>query len=207
MLVAAAEFLLLAEATHSILHTRGSSFAREAASVFGRAAVVDVAETVEGAPLFFYTQHKDLPDCAMPEFIRSSYKSNDPVRHSSEEAAFLPVSAGGLYAPTEKVTQNKSEWPRVCYREDSGTNVREMCSVQHTVCLCGTLTGSSSGHTASNNGNFDNGCNNNTCSQSNPNTLHFAHCVVSAEHYKNMTVDFRLQSCVPVLAESNGYSL
>jgi hypothetical protein len=68
-------------------------------------------------PLYFYSQHTELPLCAMPEFIRAAYNFSDHAEQST-----------GLTAGTP-------QQPLVCYAEDG----RSMCTVAYSVCPCSTL--------------------------------------------------------------------
>mmetsp|Transcript_4369 Transcript_4369/g.7109 ORF Transcript_4369/g.7109 Transcript_4369/m.7109 type:complete len:508 (-) Transcript_4369:198-1721(-) len=104
--LAAAEFWLLGE-TSFIVHSRASSFAREAAHRY-MVSVVDVTMDENNEGVYFFSQRDSLPFCGMPEFIRSSVSRSDGS-----------IGTG-------------SSSRRICYKEDS----RSMCTVVYHVCPC-----------------------------------------------------------------------
>eukprot|EP01041_Mallomonas_annulata_P001371 gene1371-2644_t len=103
---ALADFLLLGE-TVVVLHTRGSSFAREAASMHMR-PVIDVSvDPKNGSPIFFYTNDLTLPHCGSHEFTAVSLLTS-PHQHQR-----LPADSGTVEAVLD------------CYQEDIH---RRMCT-------------------------------------------------------------------------------
>lgn len=78
MLLALAEFYLLGESAY-IIHTRSSSFAREAGSLLMR-PVLDLI-TVGSSSVLFYTLNLYLAHCSSPDFIRSAYSTSGEARN------------------------------------------------------------------------------------------------------------------------------
>ncbi len=179
MVTAAAEFWLLGTlSTDLIIHSTGSSFAREAASVRG-IKVVDVSVDTRGEFLHFFSQHPALPLCAMPEFLRSP------------PATAVELSVTG--AASEKQFWDQ----KVCYREAGD---REMCTIQHAVCRCNMLPLSTEHCSA------DSECLPDR-SAAIEQLQSAVHCHVSPAQYQILSEAERAAHCRPVLAESNGYSL
>eukprot|EP01036_Dinobryon_divergens_P029622 gene29622-38745_t len=132
--LAAAEFMLLGS-TICILHSRGSSFAREAAAAM-MIPVIDVSvstitSTVDeivsrvsesqqdsSRSFFFYSQHTGLPHCGMPEYISSDFTAQ---AHQQETH------------PVNSVADHTS---KVCFQEAEDESSRVICSVRYRVCPC-----------------------------------------------------------------------
>lgn len=115
--MAAIEFLLLSE-THSIWHTHGSSFAREA-GIRRQRPVMDIFydDSVKDVVLFLSALDDDrLPQCSMPEFIRHQHLQSETD---------LPVASAVSLA---EVASEKT-----CFVEDGG---RVMCSLRYPICPC-----------------------------------------------------------------------
>eukprot|EP01038_Epipyxis_sp_PR26KG_P011784 gene11784-15767_t len=105
-LLALLEYFILSK-TSLIIHTRGSSFAREAANI-NNIPVIDISvrwnDKNEGISFGFFSQNILLPYCGMPEYIRSlQYQSNH------------------------------NRMSIICYNEGGD---RSMCTSNYSLCLC-----------------------------------------------------------------------
>lgn len=139
MILAAAEFFLLSACAY-VVHSRGSSFAREAGAVHMR-PVIDLAVGDDRTVLAVLMQHTALPQCGMHEYIRalpaphpSSHPDPHPDLHPdppdpdtdrSLEQATEQTCVGGTCPPQPP--------PVECYLEAGD---RRMCTVALTVCPC-----------------------------------------------------------------------
>ena len=127
MLLAAAEFFLLSACAY-VVHSRGSSYAKEAAAIHMR-PVVDISVENEHKTLIrLLTQDASLPHCGLQDYLRmyaakSHTSSNVPMTTSCEGDSCVSSSE----------TSVKSSSKLICYLEGGD---RQMCTVSFLACPC-----------------------------------------------------------------------
>ena len=192
MLLAAAEFFLLSACAY-VVHSRGSSYAKEAAAIHMR-SVVDISVENETKTLIrLLTQDASLPHCGLQDYIRiqtvkSHHSSNIPMAttcegdscnsHSSSERMTIPFQS--------------SSTALTCYLEGGD---RQMCTVSFLVCPC---VGGYHEHFT--------GIPSLLCNMGDFNSIDTTTAAVTATATV-MGDGQQLDHCVSLLAESNGYSL
>ena len=186
MLLAAAEFFLLSACSY-VVHSRGSSYAKEAAAIHMRPVVDISVENENNTLIILLTQDASLPHCGLQDYIRMDaakphISSSLPIMTTCEgDSCFSPsersetsVISSSLASPSPELT---------CYLEGGD---RQMCTVSFIVCPC--IGGYHKRFT---------GIPSLLCNMDDSNSIDDA------------TMSGRQQSdhCLSLLAESNGYSL
>jgi hypothetical protein len=140
-LLAVVDFMLLGDA-NIIVHSRGSSFAREAAfrtnipvlDVMQRKKVPAQNLSQQQEHIAFYSLKRDLDLCSMPEYIRETTAISPTddllmIRNVDDFSTTLyPVAEVSSVQP---LSNNDSSY-RICYAEPG----RTMCSKLYWVCPC-----------------------------------------------------------------------